>query len=146
VGTKVTSSSPRDRITVVTEGGDAIMRGCGNLFQGGSEGSLDLTACGLIDLAFAKVLVSRNITITSGTCEGKPANIRLNGATVRNDSGQKGEIVVVATGGQEINISGATIIDDNQRTKVNDVARLNGREAVPHEGFNNVVGTPDADD
>jgi hypothetical protein len=142
---KVVTESPRDRIDIVSQTGSAMMSGCGNTFRSGPEGRMSLQVCQQIDLAFARIDVAEYITIqTMGGC-GELADIRLAGATVRNDFGKIGEIVITAGDQQAIDIGGATIVDD-ERSTTPDVAELNGRAQVPHEGFNNVIGTPDLDD
>jgi hypothetical protein len=143
---KVVTTGPPDSIDIVSQTGSATISGCGNVFRSGTGGKMRVQACGQIDLAFASIDVADVIDIeTTGTCGGL-ADIRLAGATVRNDFGKTGDIVVTAAGGaQTIDIGGATLIDDD-RTSMPDVAQLNGRSQLPHQGFNNVVGTPDLDD
>jgi hypothetical protein len=139
--TQIHTSGPRDNIILQAKTGHADMRGCGNIISSSPEGNLLLTAFGHIDLAFAKIIVARDIDILAGPgSERDPPTIRLTGTTVRNDFGKKGDIVVkTANDAFDINICGATIIDDN-----GDVAELNGQEAVPHNV--NVTGPPDIDE
>lgn len=141
---KITTGQPRDRIDILSQAGNAWMSGCGNVFQMSEEGRFNLQVCKQIDLAFATVNVGRDIDIfTTATCGSDlQTDIRLTGTTLRNDFGKKGDITVATADGQEINICGAVIIDDD----ANDVSELNGRELVPHDGFNNVVGPADIDD
>lgn len=140
---QVTTRGPQDEITVVSRDGSAMISGCGNVFRSGEGGRMEMVVAGGIDLAFAKILVAEDIVLTSGSGpDPVDATIRLVGATVRNDSGKRGDIVVVADeGSQQIDISGAVLVDDD-----GDVAELNGREQLPHEGNNNVVGQPDIDE
>jgi hypothetical protein len=77
-------------------------------------------------------------------CVG-PTDTLLVDATLDNGFGKLGEIRVTARGGQSpITIDGATLVDDDVR-KPGDVSTLNGREQVPHTGFNDVVGVPATD-
>ena len=100
---------------------------------GGVESTLFIEALGDIDLSCTSLLVSENISIKA------TGNIDLTNATLDNTSGKCGEITI-DSGGQ-INIQGATIIDDDC-PHPGDVSEMNGREQVPHTGFANVVGTP----
>ena len=43
-----------------------------------------------------------------------------------------------------VNIQSATLVDDDCPKAV-DVSEINGREQLPHEGFNDIVGTPAVD-
>jgi hypothetical protein len=96
-----------------------------------------MSAAGDIDISGQQYNVAEGITITAG------GNINLTNTVLDNDFGKCGEITV--TSGAQINIQGATLIDDDCRGTP-DVSELNGREAVPHTGFNGVVGTPAVDD
>jgi hypothetical protein len=109
---------------------------CGTV-RGGVESTVFLTAAGDIDISGAQYNVAESITITAG------GNVNLTGTLLDNTIGKCGEIVVTA--GAQINIEGATLRDDDCRGKP-DVSELNGREVVPHTGFNGVVGTPAVDD
>ena len=104
---------------------------------GGVESTLFITAAGDLDLACTEIRVSENVTLKAG------GNIDLTDATIDNTTGKCGEIVITAGG--QINIQGATIIDDDCPNP-GDVSEMNGREQVPHTGFANVVGTPLVDD
>ncbi len=103
---------------------------------GGVESTLFIDADGDIDLSCTKIHVSENISIKA------TGNVDLTNATLDNTSGKCGEIII---NGAQINIQGATIIDDDCLSP-GDVSEMNGREQVPHTGFANVVGTPLVDD
>jgi hypothetical protein len=96
-----------------------------------------MRAAGDVDVSGQSYHIAEGITITAG------GNINLTNTDLDNDFGKCGEIVVTAGG--QITIDGATLIDDDCRGKP-DVSELNGREEVPHTGFNGVVGSPAVDD
>jgi hypothetical protein len=69
------------------------------------------------------------------------ADIDLTGASIRNDFGKYGRIVIQADGGNgAITISDAVLIEND-----GDIAQLNGRATLPHTGFAHVVGVPETD-
>ncbi len=109
---------------------------CGTV-RGGVESTFFMRAAGDIDISGQQYNVSEGITITAG------GNVNLTNTELNNQLGKCGEIVVTA--GAQITIEGATLIDDDCRGKP-DVSELNSREAVPHTGFNGVVGNPAVDD
>jgi hypothetical protein len=109
---------------------------CGTV-RGGIESTFFMTAAGDIDISGQQYNVAEGITISAG------GNINLTNTLLDNDFGKCGEITV--TSGAQITIDGATLIDDDCRGNP-DVSELNGREAVPHTGFNGVVGKPAVDD
>jgi hypothetical protein len=145
----VTTNSPRDLIFITSSAGNVKLGGVcgGNSVASGNEGELRVSAFGYVDLSSANVLVAEEIEVTSGVGPGPspvPAYIDLSGASIRNDFGKPGEIVILADEGlATIDVEGAVIIDDDQVP--GDVAELNGRESLPHTGHNNVVGTPETD-
>ncbi len=110
---------------------------CPDTTNGGVESTLFMKAAGDVDVSGQHYHVAERIMITAG------GNISLNNTELNNDFGKCGEIVVSAGG--QISIEGATLVDDDCRGTP-DVSELNGREAVPHTGFNGVVGTPAVDD
>lgn len=110
---------------------------CCNTVKGGVESSVFMSAVGDVDVTGDHYLVGEDITITAG------GNVDLTHATLRNDFGKCGEIVVTA--GSQITIQGTTLVDDDCRGQP-DVSSLNGREETPHTGFNDVVGFPAVDD
>jgi len=110
---------------------------CCNTITGSSESNVTLTALNDIDASNDHYLVAENITLSAG------GTIDLTNAELRNDFGKCGEIVVTAGG--QVNIQGATLVDDDCRNQP-DVSSVNGREEVPHTGFNDVVGTTAVDD
>ena len=111
--------------------------GCPDTTTGGIESTFFMRAAGDIDVSGQSYHIAEGITITAG------GNINLTNTDLDNDFGKCGEIVVTAGG--QITIDGATLIDDDCRGKP-DVSELNGREEVPHTGFNGVVGSPAVDD
>ena len=110
---------------------------CCNTGTGGVESSFIMHAASDVDVSGDHYVIAEDITITAG------GNVNLTHAELRNDFGKCGEIVVTAGG--QINIQGTTLVDDECRGKP-DVSQLNGREQVPHTGFNAVVGLPAVDD
>jgi len=108
-----------------------------NTINGQVESSLIIRAAGDVDISGDHYFVAEGMTITGG------GNVNLTNTELRNDFGKCGEIVVTAGG--QINIQGATLVDDDCRNKP-DVSELNGREILPHSGFNDVVGFPTVDD
>ena len=118
--------------------------GGGGGVNGTNEGRARLFVCHNVDLTGFSIKTGRYIIIQAGLCG--TGNVNLTDATLNNDFGKPGEIIVTAAGGAgQITIIGATLIDDDAPANVPDVASLNGREAVPHTGFNNVVGVPNLD-
>jgi len=109
---------------------------CGTV-RGGVESTIFIRAAGDIDISGQQYNVAEAISITAG------GNVNLTNTELNNTIGKCGEITVSA--GAQITIDGATLIDDDCRGKP-DVSELNGREVVPHTGFNGVVGTPAVDD
>ena len=108
-----------------------------NTANGQVESTMFIRAAGDIDLTGDIYGIAEGITIAAG------GNVNLTNATLRNDFGKCGEIEVTAGG--QVNIQQATLVDDNCREKP-DVSELNGREELPHTGFNDVVGFPTVDD
>jgi len=141
-GAVVRTRSPRDRIHLESRNGDIIF--CGGQIIGDVEGRMTIEACGEIDLSGVELAIGRNIIIDSGLCGA--GDILLVGASVRNDFGKRGEIEITAAGGAgQVDITDATLIDDDRSANKNDVSEINGREQLPHEGHNNTVGTPSTD-
>ncbi|MBI3767942.1 MAG: hypothetical protein HY271_05520 [Deltaproteobacteria bacterium] len=139
----VFTGGPRDLIDVRALLGDALL--CCDTFQGGNESNAFIRASGVVDLRFSSVMVSENISVDSGINITGVGDTNLGDATLNNEAGKFGEIVVRAGAGRaQINIQGATLLDDDLRSP-GDVSELNGREQLPHQGFNNTVGTPDTD-
>lgn len=91
-----------------------------------------------IDGGGTEFLIAENIKLTAGR------NINLEDATVRNDFGKPGEIVITAGG--SVNITNATLVDDQKGSQPPDVSEINNREQLPHEGFNDIFGVPLLDD
>ncbi|HYR95358.1 MAG TPA: hypothetical protein VEM57_01425 [Candidatus Binatus sp.] len=117
---------------------------CCSTFQGTNEGNVFINAFGKVDLTGSQVLTGENIRVHSGL--GGTGASELLGATLSNDFGKEGQIdVSAASGASQIDIDGATLIDDDFPRSVTDVSSLNGREQLPHQGFNNTVGTPQTD-
>lgn len=110
---------------------------CRNCVTGGSESTLFLRAGGDIDASGDKYVIANRIVLTAGL------NIDVSHAEIRNDFGKCGEIVMTAVG--QVNIQGATLVDDDC-PKAADVSEINGREQLPHQGFNDIIGTPAVDD
>jgi hypothetical protein len=168
-GVTITTNSPRDRVEIVSLAGDVMAGSSAGASQqtgskcnggvgpettpsviiGGPESDLLIQAFGFIDLASIRITMAQNIDILSGYgggAAGVPAYVDLTGATIRNDIGKKGEIVVLADETNEtITIEDAVLIDDDEAAGDNDVAELNGCEVVPRGGCPNVVGTPSTD-
>jgi hypothetical protein len=118
--------------------------GGGGGVNGTNEGRARLFVCHDVDLTGFTIKTGRFIIIQGGLCG--TGTVNLTDATLNNDFGKPGEIVVTAAGGAgQINITGATLIDDDAPVNVPDVSSLNGREATPHNGFNNVIGVPNMD-
>jgi hypothetical protein len=118
--------------------------GGGGGVNGTNEGRARLFACHNVDLTGFTIKTGRFIIVNAGLCG--TGTVDLTDATLNNDFGKPGDIVVTAAGSAgRITIAGATIVDDDTPTSIPDVASLNGREAVPHTGFNNVVGVPNLD-
>jgi hypothetical protein len=160
------SHSPRDYIHITsthgnvdTSGEAAGIAACcaggdlggGNTIVTGNEGNLAITAFGFVNLSFTNILVAEFITITSGSDPGLapvPASINVSGASLRNDFGKEGDIVLLADETQAtITISAAVLVDDNRTGNVEDVSELNGCTVVPRTmpPCVNIVGTPDLD-
>jgi hypothetical protein len=110
--------------------------GC-NHIKGEQESTLMIQAAVDVDVSGDQYAVAEGISIAAG------GNVNLTNTELRNDFGKCGEIVV--TSGGQINIQGAVLVDDDCRNKT-DVSSLNGREELPHTGFNDVVGFPAIDD
>lgn len=110
--------------------------GC-NTITGGVESTFFMRAAIDIDVSGDHYVVAEGITIAAG------GNVNLTNTELRNDFGKCGEIVV--TSGGQINVQGAALVDDDCRGKP-DISTLNGREELPHSGFNDVVGFPLIDD
>lgn len=131
----------------------------------GNEGELDIVAWGLVDLSGSNVLIAQHICIRSGdespaatdpctapcaggVAAGVPADIDLSGASLRNDFGKDGDIVVCADETRAtIDIDGATLIDDDPNAGTNDVSELNACEIAPRTfpPCVNLLGTPAID-
>ncbi len=128
--TSIISTSPRDRIIILSAGGDVDLGACGNGVQGGNEGRVRIEAFGNLDLRGTQVATGEDIRIRGGT--GGSGSVTLAGATLRNDFGKPGDITVDAADGTgPIDIQGATIIDDNRPARTNGIATLNGRNVLP---------------
>lgn len=137
----VQTFGPRDKVVISSKGGHFHAPGCANKFLSGTDGLLMLDAFGDVDLSFAKVVIGQDILISSGTGAPPLRAVNLNGAVLRNDFGKSGRRITVTAGGQkQISICGTTLVNDGPQ-----VATLNGRSILPHEGFANVFGTPDVD-
>ena len=118
--------------------------GGGGGVNGTNEGRARLFVCHNVDLTGFTIKTGRFIIIEGGLCGSGTVN--LTDATLNNDFGKPGDIVVTAAGGAgQINITGATLVDDDTPFHLPDVSSLNGREATPHTGFNNVIGVPNVD-
>lgn len=76
---RVHTTSPCDRIFIVSTQGNVDLNGCGNSILSDVEGALTITAAGFVDLSFAKVLVAEDITITSGSAPGSASGGRTSG-------------------------------------------------------------------
>jgi hypothetical protein len=132
----------RALLTLRSRASDANL--CCSTFQGTNEGNVFINAFSKVDLTGSQVLTGENIRVNSGL--GGSGMSELLGATLSNDFGKEGQIdVSAASGASQIDIDGATLIDDDFPRRASDVSRLNGREQLPHEGFNNTVGTPQTD-
>lgn len=141
----LTTSSPRDHIAITSATGSAYLGGAcsANRLATGNEGELRVTAAGDVDLSASTALVAEEIIVRAGVGSGD-GDVDLRGVTLRNDFGKKGQIVVEADEGKgAIDIGDAVLVDDDEGGS--DVSELNGREAVPHTGFEGVVGTPELD-
>jgi hypothetical protein len=137
----------------------------GNSVISGSEGNLYILAFGRIDLSGIDVVVSEFICGRSGVddvgalsagdacgaCPGSgaaasvAADIDLSNATIRNDTGKRGEIVFCADETRAaIDLDHVVLIDDDV-SSTPDLAELNGCETKPRSGCPHVVGTADTD-
>ena len=96
-----------------------------------------MVAANGIDASCDRYVIATNIELVAG------GDVNLRQAEVRNDFGKTGHIKVT---GRQIDIEGATIIDDDPHPKVPDYAEMNGNKQVPHTGVNGVIGTPAVDD
>jgi hypothetical protein len=138
----IRTASPRDRILIRSFQSNVIF--CDVDVLGDVEGRIDVLAFGDIDLTASTLSIGRDINILAGL--GGTGQVVMKNTTVRNDFGKPGDIIVEAAGGAgQVDIVGATIIDDDKPATVNDVSEINSREEAPHEGFNNTVGTPNLD-
>jgi hypothetical protein len=98
-----------------------------------------MEAAGDIDVDCDRAVIGHHIKLTAG------GDISARGAELRNDIPKKGgEILIDAVG--QVDIEGATIVEENINPNVPDFATINGRDQVPHTGFNRVVGVPVLDD
>lgn len=141
-GALIRARSPRDRIEIESKNGN--IQFCGGRVLGDVEGRIMIDACGDIDLTQAEVATGRNISIDAGLCGA--GQVILTEASVRNDFGKRGEIEITAAGGAgQVDITNATLIDDDRSASQSDVSEINDREQTPHEGFNYTVGTPSLD-
>ncbi len=146
------TNSPTDFIIIRSLNGSVCMP-CDVRTMTGNEGFLIIEARCFVDLPQSKIFASENIFITSGidgapfgtnTCDAGTF-IDLRGATVSNQAGKPGEIVITANeGNSEVLIQDAILIDEENG--ILDVSEINFREQLPHEGFNNIVGTPAVDE
>jgi hypothetical protein len=131
----------RDLVDIRSIAGDTQL--CCDNMGGGNESTTFISSFGAIDLQSTEINRAEGITVTSGL--GGTGDTNLLKATLDNDFGKRGEIVVTAANGNgTVNIQDATLIDDD--TKGPDVSTINGREQLPHQGHNNTVGTPATDD
>jgi len=110
---------------------------CPDTTTGGVESTFFMRAAGDIDVSGQRYRIGEGITIKAG------GNVNLTGTELNNDFGKCGEITVTA--GAQVTVQAATLVDDDCKNKP-DVSELNGREEVPHTGFNGVVGSPAIDD
>ncbi len=133
---RLAAQVPHDKVDAVSEA-VSFCETCQTTPTGTTESTLTIRALNDIDLNHDHYIVAENITVTAG------GNIDLTGTELRNDFGKCGEIVVTAGG--QVNIQDATLVDDDCRNNP-DVSTINGREEVPHTGFNDVVGFPAVDD
>jgi hypothetical protein len=137
----VVTRGPRDLIDVRTANGSALL--CCDTWDGKQEAVARVQAAGDVDLQQSSIVVGEDIWVTSGTSGAGDTNLFQ--ARLDNDFGKKGEITVsAAKGAGQVNIDQATLVDDDVR-KPDDVSKINGRETLPHQGFVNIVGTPDVD-
>ncbi len=137
VNSSIITRGKRDRITIESQTSDVIA--CCDCFLGEIEGKIFIDADGEVDLSRSTLSTGQVIDIESGK-SGVGATTLIQ-STLSNDFGKKGDIKVLAAKGNDgIEIQDATLIDDDRRGV--DVSTLNKREQVPHEGFNNVTGTP----
>ena len=140
VSNTIVTRGSRDLVDVRTLKGNADM--CCNQMGGGNESTTFIIAFGEINLTSTEINRAEGITITSGT--GGSGETNLLNATLNNDFGKQGQIVVTAANGSsQVNIDGATLIDDDFHGV--DVSTINGRQILPHQGFNNTIGTPKVD-
>jgi len=140
--TTVSTTGPRDRISIRSVQGDVIF--CKVDLLGRNEGNVEVLAFGNIDLTGGEYATGRYIDVRAGL--GGAGSAVLRAATLRNNFGKDGHITVAAAQGSgQVDIEDATLIDDDKPTTVNDVSTINGRELAPHQGFNNTVGVPGLD-
>src|SRR5262249_12952093 len=141
--THIVTVSPRDDSRIESTHGNVCLP-CDDDISGGNESSLKIFAFGFVDLPAIKILVAQNITITSGVGAGAAsvdAHMDLTGASSNNNFGKPGAITITADEGvATVTIQDATIIQEGP-----DVATINGRSTLPHQGFNHIVGTPALD-
>jgi hypothetical protein len=137
-----TTSGPRDRISIRSLKG--AVNFCKVNLLGRNEGNIEVIAFGDVNLTGSELATGRYIDVRAGL--GGTGNAILTSATLRNNFGKDGEITVTAAGGAgQIDIAGATLIDDDKPVTINDVSTLNGRQQTPHQGFNNTAGVPGLD-
>lgn len=137
----ITTRGPRDKILVASAAGDVSLGGCGVALRANLEGRVQIAGAGNVDLSGAQVGAGRWITVLAAN-----GRVSLRGATLRNDYGKRGDIEISAaedTG--TVDIDGATIVDDDRRVRVNDVAKINGRESTPRGQSGTVIGSPALD-
>jgi hypothetical protein len=141
--THIITVSPRDDSRLESTHGNVCLP-CDDDISGGNESSLKIFAFGFIDLPAIKILVAQSITITSGVGAGAAsvdAHIDLTGAVINNNFGKDGAITITADEGRaQVTIQDATIIQEGP-----DVATINSRSTLPHQGFANIVGVPQID-
>ncbi len=150
---------PRDRLEIrslgddvrlgtaagVGAGGGAAADKCNGVGGGGGGGAGGNEARAIVAAAGDVVLDGFTIRVGQFIDVIACGTVSLRSATLRNDHGKRGDIVVTAAGGAgQVDIEGATLIDDDDK-RAPDVSEINGRETLPHTGFNNVVGTPTLD-
>jgi hypothetical protein len=141
--THIITVSPRDDSRLESTHGNVCLP-CDDDIMGGNESSLKIFAFGFVDLPAIKIMVAQNITITSGVGAGAAsvdAHIDLTGAVINNNFGKPGAITITADEGRaQVTIQDAIIIQEGP-----DVATINGRSTLPHQGFANIVGVPALD-
>ncbi|HJQ83021.1 MAG TPA: hypothetical protein VKA21_03025 [Candidatus Binatia bacterium] len=142
VDSTVLSRGGRALVTVRSRAGDVKL--CCDQVQSTNEGNVFIDAARDVDLSSTLIATGENIWVRAGLAGAGSA--QLANSSLTNDFGKEGQIEVTAAGGAgQVDIGGASLVDDDYPRRSTDVSELNGREEVPHQGFNNTVGTPDTD-